>query len=710
MNTEGHKSSPNNLISEKSPYLLQHAFNPVNWFAWGEKAFNKAKEEDKPIFLSIGYATCHWCHVMERESFEDEEVAKLLNDSFVSIKVDREERPDIDSIYMKVCQMMTQRGGWPLTIIMTPDRKPFFAGTYFPKFGRGGMPGIMDLLTQVAKLWDENRNEILSSTKEILSHLEESTSSGLTSYDSDVLFSQAFTMLSNQFDKKRGGFGSAPKFPSTHRLLFLLRYWKRYKDRKALEMVEKTLSEMRLGGMYDHIGYGFHRYSTDENWKVPHFEKMLYDQAMITLAYTETYQATKNINYKKTAEEIISYVLRDMTHHKGGFFSAEDADSEGVEGKFYTWTKEEISTILDTEDAELYMKIYSFEDKGNFLEEATKEATGVNIPFLQQSLENDLGNTNKNKNKRLEQIRTILFNVREKRVHPLKDDKILTDWNGLMIAALAKSARIFQNTDYLAAAEKSAQFIIENLQMTDGNILHRYREGESAISGNLDDYAFLIWGLLELYEASFKTKYLEYAIELNKTALEKFWDDKVGGFFFTSTDSENLLIREKQIYDGAIPSGNSVALLNLVKLGRILSDPKLEEKADVLMQNFASEVKRTPYAYTFLLSALDFLKGPSFEIVVVGDRTAETTKKMIDAINYEYVPNKIVILKDTKNENIVKIIDILQNYRQVNELPTVYICKQFVCKQPTNDITKMLEQLKDDEDQFSSQNSSFLLL
>ncbi len=698
MNNEGQQSSPNNLVDEKSPYLLQHAYNPVNWFPWGETAFNKAKDEDKPIFLSIGYATCHWCHVMERESFEDDDVAKLLNDSFVSIKVDREERPDIDSIYMKVCQMMTQRGGWPLTIIMTPDKKPFFAGTYFPKFGRGGMIGIIDLLTQIVKLWDENRAEILSSTKKILSHLEESASSKLTSYDTDELFTQAFTMLSNQFDDKRGGFGSAPKFPSTHRLLFLLRYWKRYKDNSALEMVEKTLFEMRLGGMYDHLGYGFHRYSTDENWKVPHFEKMLYDQAMIILSYTETYQATKNVNYKKTSEEIISYVLRDMTHLEGGFFSAEDADSEGVEGKFYTWTKEEISTILDKEDAELYMDTFNFEANGNFLEEATREVTGVNIPFLQQSFEKDLSNISKNKNKSLEQIRTILFNVREKRIHPLKDDKILTDWNGLMIAALAKSARIFHNEDYLAAAEKSVQFILENLQTADGNLLHRYREGESVISGNLDDYAFFIWGLLELYEASFKTKYLEYAIELNKKTLNKFWDDGVGGFFFTSTDSENLLIREKQIYDGAIPSGNSVAMLNLVKLGRILSDPKLEEKADVLMQNFASEVKRAPYAYTFLLSALDFFKGPSFEIVVVGDNTAETTQKMLETINSEYVPNKIVILKDAKDEDIVKIVDILQNYNQINDQPTVYICKQFVCKQPTNDITKMLELLKDEED------------
>ncbi len=695
MNNEDHKFSPNNLIAEKSPYLLQHAYNPVKWFAWGEKAFNKAKVEDKPIFLSIGYATCHWCHVMERESFEDEEVAKLLNDSFVSIKVDREERPDIDSIYMKVCQMITQRGGWPLTIIMTPDKKPFFAGTYFPKYGRGGMPGIMDVLSQVVKVWTENRNEILSSTKEILSHLEESVVSKLSSYDTDDLFNNAFTMLSSQFDRRKGGFGSAPKFPSTHRLLYLLRYWKRYSDNNALEMVEKTLSEMRLGGMYDHIGFGFHRYSTDENWMVPHFEKMLYDQAMITLAYTETYQATKDIKYKKTAEEIISYVLRDMTHPEGGFFSAEDADSEGVEGKFYTWTKEEITTILDKEDAELYMKIYGFEDKGNFLEEATREKSGVNIPFLQQSLENV---SNKKNNERLEHLRTILFNVREKRVHPLKDDKILTDWNGLMIAALAKSARIFNNMEYLAAAEKSAQFILENLKSADGNLLHRYREGESVINGNLDDYAFFIWGLLELYEASFKTKYLEYAIELNRIILEKFWDNEVGGFFFTSTDSENLLIREKQIYDGAIPSGNSVALLNLVKLGRILSDPKLEEKADILMQNFATEVKRIPYAYTSLLSALDFFKGPSFEIVVVGDRTAETTKKMIGSINSEYIPNKIVILKDTKDEEIIKIIDILRNYNQINEQPTVYICKNFVCKQPTNDITKMLEMLITIED------------
>ncbi|OLS30294.1 MAG: Cellobiose 2-epimerase, partial [Candidatus Heimdallarchaeota archaeon AB_125] len=610
---------PNNLINEQSPYLLQHAYNPVNWYPWGDDAFKKAKEEDKPIFLSVGYATCHWCHVMEHESFEDSDVATSLNDNFISIKVDREERPDIDSIYMTITQMMTGRGGWPMTIIMTSDKKPFFAGTYIPKEGRFGMTGLIDLLSQITEIWKTKRQDVHQTAEQVTKHLQESSTLTQTEYNGEELIIRGFDELNSKYDEILGGFGSQPKFPSPHNLLFLMRYWKRYNDGVALQMVEKTLQKMRMGGIYDHVGFGFHRYSTDRHWLVPHFEKMLYDQAMLVLAYTEAYQITKKEIYKETAEEILEYVMRDMTSPEGGFYSAEDADSEGEEGKFYIWSYKEITKILSKDELELAARIFNILPTGNFLDEATQQKSTLNILHLKRPIKELLEELNISKKEfdvKIEIIREKLFSQRKQRIHPLKDDKILTDWNGLMIAAFSKASRILRNKSYQQTAEKAIDFILAKLQQEDGRLLHRYRNEDAAIMANLDDYAFMIWGLLELYETSFNPKYLNEAINLNVKLIDHFWDNESGGFFFTPDDGEELLVREKPVYDGSIPSGNSVAMLNLVKLSKMTSEASLEQKADDLMKTFAKQINRIPSAFSFILSSLDFALGPSFEIIL----------------------------------------------------------------------------------------------
>jgi uncharacterized protein len=572
----------NRLAKEKSPYLLQHKYNPVDWYAWSDEAFEKARKEDKPVFLSIGYSTCHWCHVMEKESFEDEEVAKLMNDAFVSIKVDREERPDIDGIYMTVCQMLTGGGGWPLTIIMTPGKKPFFAGTYFPRDGRFGRMGMKELIPRIKELWQNKKDDILNSANQISTALQSAASLPAGNSLNEEIFKIAYKELESRYDEEYGGFGSAPKFPTPHNLIFLLRYRKRYDEKKALDMVEKTLTEMRRGGIYDHIGFGFSRYSTDPQWLVPHFEKMLYDQALLTLAYVETYQATKNPFYKKTAEEILEYVKRDMTSPEGGFYSAEDADSEGEEGKFYLWTEEEIRNILP-DDADLFIKVFNIKKEGNWIDSVHGTKTDTNILHLKSDLitlakENNL--TEEKLSAKIEYSRKKLYEVREKRIHPHKDDKILTDWNGLMISAFAKAAQAFNNKEYSETAKKAADFIIKDLITEDGKLLHRYRDGEAGITANADDYAFFIQALLDLYETIFEVKYLKSALKLNEDFIHHFWDRENKGFFFTPDYGEQLIVRQKEIYDGAVPSGNSIAMLNLLRIGRITAKPEFEEMAD----------------------------------------------------------------------------------------------------------------------------------
>ncbi|MBD3196964.1 MAG: DUF255 domain-containing protein [Candidatus Lokiarchaeota archaeon] len=686
----------NKLAFEKSPYLLQHAENPVEWYPWGEEAFQKAKEEDKPIFLSIGYSTCHWCHVMAHESFEDAQVAELMNETFVSIKVDREERPDIDKIYMTVCQLMTGSGGWPLTIIMTPEKKPFFAGTYFPKETRFNRIGLIDLIMRIRKIWKEKREDLERESEQIIHAMKNSLDEAPGDQLDKYALKTAYNQLSMQFDQKKGGFRNAPKFPMPHNLMFLLRMWNRTKKEDAIKMVKKTLDEMRNGGIYDHIGFGFHRYSTDNSWLVPHFEKMLYDQALLALSYLEAYQATDNKMYAETAREIFTYVLRDMTSSEGGFYSAEDADSEGVEGKFYVWSWGELKDILEKEDFELFIKTYNIEKEGNYLEESTKEKTGNNILHRTQSypeLAELLGLELEEYKLNLELIRKRLFEYREKRNHPHKDDKILSDWNGLMIAALAKGARVLKDQKYAKAASNAVEFILQNLRDNDGLLLHRYREGTSDITGYLDDYSFLIWGLIELYEATFNTEYLGQALELTQIQIQHYWDRNIGGFYFTSDIGEKLLVRQKEIYDGAIPSGNSVAMLNLLRLSYLTGNTELEKKADYISRVFADSIRNNPTSFTQLLIAVDFAIGPSYTLVIAGDEEDEKTNQLIDTINSNFLPNKSFIFRPTDKEEptIDKLANYIQYFTKQDDFAAGYVCVNKTCKKPTSDINEILE-------------------
>jgi len=688
---------PNHLINEKSPYLLQHAYNPVEWYPWGEEAFEKARRENKPIFLSIGYSTCHWCHVMEHESFEDSTVAAEMNKTFISIKVDREERPDIDNIYMTVCQMLTGSGGWPLTIIMTPDKKPFFAGTYFPKETRFGRIGMIELTQKIRESWIADREKINASAEQITTAIKNIENKVGNSEITEETMHNAFEQFSQRFDEEFGGFGESPKFPSPHNLTFLLRYWKLTGNGEALKMAEKTLTSMRKGGIFDHIGFGFHRYSTDREWLVPHFEKMLYDQALLINAYIETYQATQNKEYATVAEEIIEYVLRDMTSPEGGFYSAEDADSEGVEGKFYVWTVDEIRKILDEKDAQLFITTYNIEKNGNFTEESTKTESGENIPHLKYSIPEIAGKIKLNQPEletRLENIREKLFTDREERVHPYKDDKILTDWNGLMIAALAKTARVLDSKEIEDAAIKSMDFILSTMRKSDGRLLHRSRDGEVSIQAHIDDYAFVIWGLLELYETTFDVNYLKTAVELQEIQNEYFWDYEQGGFYFTANDAEKLLTRSKDVYDGAIPSGNSTSFNNLLKLGRLTANSKFEDLASKMSKTFSDVVNNAPSGTTMMLQGINFALGNSSEVIIVGNLKSDDSKTLLQKLNSNFIPNKVVLFKNNDNqEDLEHIAPFTKDYEIEDENLMVYVCKNFNCNMPTNEIKTVLELL-----------------
>ncbi len=696
-NTASHHE--NRLKYEKSPYLLQHKDNPVDWYPWGEEAFEKARKEDKPIFLSIGYSTCHWCHVMEKESFEDPEVAKLMNETFVSIKVDREERPDIDHVYMTVCQMISGNCGWPLTILMTPDKKPFFAGTYFPKHTRFGRIGMMELIPRVRDMWRNRRDELEESAQKIASALTEVTaaSGGDETLDKDTL-ATAYEQLRSNYDPRNGGFGKAPKFPTPHNLLFLLRYWKRTGDGKALEMVETTLDHMRRGGIYDHVGFGFHRYSTDPGWLVPHFEKMLYDQALLAIAYTEAYLATGNTSYKRTAREVLDYVLRDMTSAEGGFYSAEDADSEGEEGKFYVWTQRELEEALGKDDAAFASTVFGTGKEGNFTDHATGK-TGLNVLHLTsppEELARRLGMDPDDFDERLEAVRRRLFEARQKRVRPLKDDKILTDWNGLMISALAVYYQATEEKPYLEAARKSAAFILDKMVDPEGRLLHRYRGGEAGIEAKATDYAFFIMGLIDLYEASLDISYLKHALQLNEQFVRYFWDDEEGGFFYTPSYGEKLLVRPKEVYDGALPSANSVALYNLLRLERLTADPRLGDLASRLTAAFSGVVGRYPAGHTQFLVGLDFAIGPSYEVVVTGRAGADDTRAMLRALRSLFVPNMVLVFKpDGEGGNEVsEVAKFTATHQTLDGKATAYVCRNFVCKLPTTDPEVMLEALR----------------
>jgi uncharacterized protein YyaL (SSP411 family) len=687
----------NRLSTESSPYLRQHGGNPVEWYPWGDEAFARAEREDRPVLLSIGYSTCHWCHVMAHESFEDAAVARLLNDSFVCIKVDREERPDIDLQYMKVCQMMTGSGGWPLTIFLAPDKSPFLAATYIPRETRFGRLGLLELLPRVTDAWRTRRAELVASAQQIVASLREPASVGENAPGEPDL-RRGYDALSRSYDAEWGGFGAAPKFPTPHHLLFLLRYWKRTGDAKALLMVENTLAALQRGGIQDHVGYGFHRYATDRRWLVPHFEKMLYDQALLSMAFVEAFQATRKEEYALTARHTIDYVLRNLRGSGGAFHAAEDADSEGIEGQFYLWTVSEITSVLGRDEAALFIKAFNIADAGNFAGEATGIKTGSNIPHLGQSPGEgaaDAGQSPTEVGHRLETARQRLFAARERRVHPGKDDKVLTDWNGLMVAALAQAGRVLAEPAYVDAAVRAAGFILERMIDGHGQLSHCARVGGSAVPGNIDDYAFFIHGLLELYQATFDAQYLKRAMALQRRLTARFWDEVGGGFYFTADDAEPLLARQKESYDGALPSGNAVAMLNLLRLARITGDGALEQQAGNLARAFAGSVRQSPAAHTQLLTAIDFATGPSQDVVVTGRPGAADVAAMIDALNSAYLPRSLVLFVSTADagDDITTLAPFTQGLRGGEGGATAYVCADHTCRLPTTDPAVVLHYL-----------------
>lgn len=615
---------------------------------------------------------------MERESFEDQEVADILNRGFISIKVDREERPDIDNIYMTFCQAINGSGGWPMTIIMTPDKKPFFAGTYFPKGNSAGGYGLISILEAVINAWDKDRQKLISSgekiTEELKKYLGQNRKASVDKNSTD----NCYKSLSQSFDKVFGGFGNAPKFPVPHNLLFLLRYGKLSNNETALNIVENTLQCMCKGGIFDHIGFGFSRYSTDRKWLVPHFEKMLYDNALLIMAYSEAYQLTRNQLYKEVAQKIITYILRDMTSPEGGFYSAEDADSEGAEGKFYIWDKKEIDNLLSDEDSKLFSQYYDITEEGNF--------EGKNIPNL---INQDIIKMNNNLKlkKQLESIRKTLFEVREKRVHPYKDDKILTSWNGLMIAALAYAGRIFDDQTYTEAAERAAGFIFNKLEREDGRLLSRYRDGEASFPAYAEDYAFVIWGLIELYENTFDAYYLKKAISLNKDLIKYFWDDENGGLFFYGNDSEELIMRPKEIYDGAIPSANSVAAYNMLRIARLINDEKLEQYSDKMFEAFAESLSLNATAHTFFHIALLYRNTGGTQIGISAREKSNEVTDIIKQANSKYIPFT-TILFNNGNKELMNIAPNINEQVPQNKGITIHVCENFKCSAPITDPQK----------------------
>ena len=681
-------SAWNRLVFERSPYLLQHAANPVDWRPCGDEAFDAARRENKPVFLSIGYSTCHWCHVMEQESFEDDEVAAALNEAFVCIKVDREERPDVDAAYMTVTQALTGSGGWPMTVVLTPDRKPFFAGTYFPKRGRHGRPGVMDLVPMLSSAWARQRDAVVAEADRITDALADMTRSAPGAELGVEAIEAARDQLAARFDPLHGGFGRAPKFPSPHQLSLLLRWHHRSGDPHALAMVESTLDGLRRGGIFDHVGLGLHRYATDREWLVPHFEKMLYDQALLINACVDAWLVTGRDEHATFAREVATYVLRDMTSAAGGFFSAEDADSEGEEGKFTTWTAAEMRSLLGAE-ADFVMKAFGARDEGNFRDEATAQSPGTNILHLPRplpELASTLGIEVNELRARLERARAILFAAREERIHPLKDDKILTDWNGLMIAALARGGAALGEPSWIDAARRAAAFVLENLRDADGRLLKRWRGGEAGLPAVLDDYAFMMWGLVELYQSTFEPRWLAAAVELAHAMLSDFHDDADGALFLTSVIGERLPVRVKESHDGALPSGNSVAALSLHALARLTGDSKLEDASAAILAALAGNVARMPSAHCVLLAALDGALGPFHEIVLVGSKDAPNAAEMLKAIRGRYLPRAVVLWKDPADSAAIEALaPFTVGMRGHADRVVAHACTGFACAAPTDD-------------------------
>ncbi|MGE0127135.1 MAG: thioredoxin domain-containing protein [Blastocatellales bacterium] len=678
----------NRLINETSPYLLQHAHNPVDWHAWGEEALERARREGKPVLLSIGYSACHWCHVMEHESFEDEAIAKLMNDNFVNIKVDREERPDLDTIYMNAVQMMTGHGGWPMTVFLTPDGKPFYGGTYFPPADRHGMPGFPRILIALAEAYRERRDEIENSADGVLSELKRldrvAAQPGDLNYE---IADNAANQLLRTLDPVHGGFGNKPKFPPSMSLQFLLRQWSRTKDSSALNAVELTLNKMARGGMYDQLGGGFHRYSVDEKWLVPHFEKMLYDNALLSRVYAEAFLATGNEFYKRIATETLDYVIREMTGKSGGFYSTQDADSEGEEGKFFVWTPEEVTALLGEEDARLFNRYFDVSEMGNFEGHSilhVDEDVDVIARLMRVSRERLV--------EAIERGRPVLFDTREKRIKPHRDEKMLTAWNGLMMRSFAEASRAFDRKDYLEVATRNADFLLANLRR-DGRLLRTHKDGESKLNGYLEDYAYVIDGLLALYEASFDLRWFEEARALAETMIAQFWDDEAGGFFFTSADHETLITRTKDFYDNATPAGNSVAAAALLRLSLFTGEDRYRQMAETILRMMKPTMMRAPSAFGYLLSALDLFLASPYEIAIIGASEAEETRAIINAVFKRYLPNKVAAFASGADSKASRTIKLLEGRDRIDGKPTAYVCRNFYCEAPVTDAQALAERL-----------------
>jgi len=675
----------NRLIEETSPYLLQHAHNPVDWLPWGTEAFERAQKEDKPIFLSIGYSTCHWCHVMERESFENEQIAKVMNEHFVSIKVDREQRPDVDEIYMSAVVMMTGSGGWPLSVFLTPEGKPFYGGTYFPPSDAFGRPGFERVLLSVAEAWKNRRQELVGSAAKMSELLQsQACPTGKNNLSPEIL-DVAFVSFQNVFDAVNGGFGTAPKFPQPTNLSMLLSYWHRTADNQALNMVEKTLDAMADGGIYDHLGGGFHRYATDAQWLVPHFEKMLYDQALLSKVYLQAYQITRQERYAQIAREIFDFVLRDMRDPAGGLYSAEDADSEGREGTFYLWDPEQTASVLDKEQARLFNAYYGVTNEGNFEEGKTI----LNITTSMKQLEKEFQKDPAAIENILQTARTRLFKERTRRIRPHRDDKIITGWNGLMISSLAYGGAVLEEEKYIEAARRSAEFILSTLRKN-GRLMRYYRDEQVVEKAFLNDYAFTAMGMLDLYEATFDVKWLIEAKSLSNQMIELFADTEKGGFFLAGKDSEKLIARTKPGSDGAIPSGNSVAALVLLKLGRLTMDPHFTELGGKVLETFSQQLEQSPAYSSAMLRALDFRLGPTQEIIIAGNADAPDVKQMLKLIHGTFLPNAVVLLHepDKADSALYNTAAFIKNQTAIDGKATAYVCKNYVCKKPVNNINE----------------------
>ena len=681
----------NRLINEKSPYLLQHAHNPVNWWPWCAEAFDQARRLDKPLFVSIGYSTCHWCHVMEQESFQDLQAASVLNQAFICVKVDREERPDVDAVFMAACQVLGGNCGWPLTIVMTPDKRPFFAATYLPRTNTFGRPGLIEISRKIASLWQDQRQMVNNTADQVARVLASSFSfAGISGKLQPDILEQAGKFLEESYDADRGGFNGAPKFPMPHRLIFLMRRAARTGNRKWMQMATATLGAMRRGGIWDHVGYGFHRYSTDANWIVPHFEKMLYDQALLAMAYLEAFQITGDQEWAGTAREIFTYLADKLSHRQAGFFAAQDADTQGEEGRFYLWDLDQFLSVADDSQPIAWQDIFNLRREGNINQQASGGSNGLNVLYLSRTWKqwaSSIQMEEKQLTEKWEVLRGRLYLEREKRTAPLTDDKILTDWNGLVIAALAMAARILGIRQYLAEAVNTVDFIFEKLVTGDGLLKHSFCKNHAADYGLASDYAYFIAGLLELYRTTLDAEYLEKVLDLQAKMDDLFYDSEQGGYYLAPRDSNELPVLPKDLYDGAMPSVNSVALNNLVVLERLTGDPGFRQKSNALTQAFGGEVQRQPVSFTHFLNGLELAWQPAVRVLILASGFDRQVESILEKLNRIHAPGLAVILKTPENASFLeKVAPFTAEFDQEKDGASVYMLSNGDSRPLTGDI------------------------